>query len=265
MDSNLEAFKSDLAALMRRGKDMDLDMSLRHLSARGELDKEGKELAKKLKNTFESGYQRWFTEASAVVRQLIPNRLTEFEELYRGNGKRKAIIANTYHIQDWLNGVRAAEDYMGKKPYDDFAVVSMRFKTQLAILDSATVRFESRLTDIRQLVQASLFDSELDAARELLKCGFLRGSGAIAGVVLEKHLSQVASNHNVSTKKKSPTISDLNDILKNGGVLDIPNWRLIQRLGDIRNMCDHNKSRDPTNEEIEELVDAVEKLTKTLF
>ena len=43
--------------------------------------------------------------------------------------------------------------------------------------------------DIRQLVQADLFDSELDAADELGKKKFTRAAGALAGVVLERHLS----------------------------------------------------------------------------
>ena len=71
--------------------------------------------------------------------------------------------------------------------------------------------------------------------------------------------------HNIKTRKKHPTISDFNDLLKNGGVLDTPTWRQIQRLGDVRNLCDHNKDRDPTKEEVEELVSGVEKFTKTLF
>ena len=48
-------------------------------------------------------------------------------------------------------------------------------------------------------------------------------------------------------------------------VLDIPSWRQIQRLGDIRNLCVHKKERDPTNDEVEELINGVEKYTKTLF
>jgi hypothetical protein len=118
---------------------------------------------------------------------------------------------------------------------------------------------------MRQLVQADLFDTELDSARELTKHGFRRGAGAIAGVVLEKHLAQVVSNHKIKISKQHPTISDLNDSLKAANILDVPTWRGIQRLGDLRNICDHNKQAEPTVTDVGELIDGVDKITKTLF
>ena len=154
---------------------------------------------------------------------------------------------------------------MGRKAIDDFEAVTMRFVNQLEILKSVEKRFYSTLFDIKQLVQADLFDSELDAARELSSRGFLRAAGAVAGVVLEKHLNQVADNHNIKTRKQNPTIRDFNDLLKNEGVLDVPSWRQIQRLGDIRNLCTHNKNKEPTIEDVDELISSVDKYTKTLF
>ena len=141
----------------------------------------------------------------------------------------------------------------------------MRFWNQLLILESAETRFDSSLFEIKQLVQADLFDSELDAARELNKKGFTRGAGAIAGVVLEGHLLQVCENHNIKIKKKNPTINDYNELLKKNHVIDIPTWRFIQHLADLRNLCNHKKERAPIKEEIEELIDGVEKTTKTVF
>jgi hypothetical protein len=44
--------------------------------------------------------------------------------------------------------------------------------------------------DIKVMVQAGLFDSDLDAAGELAKNKFTRAAGASAGVVLERHLAQ---------------------------------------------------------------------------
>ena len=66
----------------------------------------------------------------------------------------------------------------------------------------------------------------------MLKKGFLRGAGVIAGVILEKHLSLVCINHEITIRKKYPTISDFNDLLKKNSAIDVPNWRFIQRLGD---------------------------------
>lgn len=108
-------------------------------------------------------------------------------------------------------------------------------------------------------------DSELETARELNKSGFTRGAGVIAGVVLDKHLGQVSANHSIVTRKKHATISEYNDLLKNASITDLPMWRQIQRLGDIRNLCGHSKEREPTTDEVEELANGVEKITKTLF
>jgi hypothetical protein len=141
----------------------------------------------------------------------------------------------------------------------------MKFQTQMQILSAVSQRFESTLFDIRRVVQADLFDSEIDAARELTKYGFLRGAGAIAGVVLEKHLTQVLANHNITVRKQHPTINDLNNALKDGNIVETHTWRGIQRLGDLRNLCDHNKNREPTREETTELIEGVDKLAKTLY
>jgi hypothetical protein len=265
MSTNLDKFKADLQRLSLLGNEMLLDLNYRHLAATNKLTKEHEKSAKELKDKFERNYQKWFTESAAVIKQLIPDRLNEFVHLYHGDGKRKQIDGASYNIQDWLNGIRAGEDIYGKKRYDDFGTTTMRFHTQVHILQAAEARFDSSLFDIAQMVRADLFDTELDAARELVKNGFLRGAGAIAGVVVEKHLAQVCTNHNVTTRKQHPTISDFNDLLKTASVLDVPTWRQLQRLGDIRNLCDHNKQREPTKDEVVELIDGTEKLCKTLF
>ena len=245
---------------------MMVDLQSRHIAATQKRTDQERYAAQDAAGTFESKYQRWYSESLALLGQLAPDRKLEFEVLYKGDGKRKEIGGHTYTIQDWLNGIRSpTHNYPERKVFDDFAAVAMRFKTQHEIVQATAGRFESTLFDIKQLVQADLFDSELDAARELVKHKFLRGGGAIAGVVLEKHLTQVAANHSVSVRKQHQTISDVNDALKNGSVIEIPVWRFIQRLGDLRNLADHNKQRDPTSEEIVELIDGVDKITKTLF
>ncbi len=262
--SNIERYKADLEQLVKRGERIRVNLLLRNPKNREKLSKEQEERLQQMQGNMEKDYQSWYTESYLVIKQLLPDRLEEFEHLYKGDARRREINNSTYHIQDWLTGVLARSS-RGFDPDYSRNIAGRRFMTQMLILDSVKVRFDSSLSEIRQLVQADLFDSELDAARELTKQGFLRAAGAVAGVVLEKHLGQVMDNHNIKTSKRNPKISDFNDRLKDESVLDVPSWRQIQRLGDIRNLCDHNKEREPTKEEVDELIGGVEKYTKTLF
>jgi len=266
MTTNISKYKEDLTKLIKLGEEMELELTVRAIERDGKLDSHWEKIKREVNKTLENNYQEWYSEASSIIRQLIPERLNEFESFYLADPKRKTIGAATYKIQDWLTGIRAASNpHTGEMPFDDFAAVIMRFNVQLKILRSVEARFESSLFDIRQIVQADLYDSELEGSKDLLKKGFLRGAGIIAGVILEKHLSQVCSNHKITTRKKNPTISDFNDLLKKNNTIDVPNWRFIQRLGDLRNLCSHNKEREPTKDEVAELIDGAGKILKTLY
>ncbi|MCY4390661.1 MAG: hypothetical protein OXE43_01250 [Chloroflexi bacterium] len=198
-------------------------------------------------------YQKWYTESSRFIGQVLPERSEEFKEMYSGGSGGT--------IPYYLSCIEEGESL--SKIYSQS--VSNRFRTQLHILESAKSVFTSSLFDIRALAQANLFDSELDAANELCRNGFLRAAGVVAAVVLERHLGQVTENHNLPVSKQSPTLGDFNELLKKEGVVDVPAWRQIQRLGDLRNLCAHNKEREPTKEEVDELIEGADKYTKTLF
>jgi hypothetical protein len=266
MPSNLEKYKAGLAALVEQGAMLLVALQYEHYPERVEKLYAEKSLdfaALKAKlPRFSSDYQNWYSEARAVVKQLLPDRLENFVGHYEKPKSRKDITWENYVIEDSLQGLRVSRG--GQKVVGADAAIP-QFEQQLNILGSAEKRFESSLFDIKQVLQADLFDSEAAAARELLKNGFGRAAGAVAGVVLEKHLAQVCENHKVKVTKKDPTVSTLNDLLKDSGVFDVAPWRFIQHLGDLRNLCDHNKKREPTTEEVEELIAGVEKITKTLF
>jgi hypothetical protein len=211
---------------------------------------------------FTKSYQSWYSECVVLLKQLLPDRLDDFIRLYEKPKMRKEISFENYRIEDALQGLRITRGYEVKA---DSKSAIPHFEQQVAILESLKSRFESSLYDIRQLVQADLLDSELEAARELLKHKFSRAAGAVAGVVLEKHLAEVCAAHRIKIAKKHPSISDLNDALKNAGVLDTPAWRFNQHLADIRNQCDHNKNKEPTVDQVNDLIDGVAKITKSVF
>lgn len=265
VQANLEKYRKDLERLVSKGELLHIAMQHECFPAeiKKALGKQADEMLKKLPK-FGEEYQIWYSESKVLIKQLLPDRLDDFTRHYEKPKPRKDISYENYRIEDYLQGLNVTRGWEKEKVVGPDAAIP-HFRQQQAILNAVSPRFESSLFDICQLVQADLFDSELAAAQELLKNGFIRASGAVAGVVLEKHLSQVVKNHNITTRKKNPTISDLNDLLKQADVLDTPSWRQIQRLGDIRNLCDHSKDREPTKDEAQELIAGVEKFTKTLF
>ena len=212
--------------------------------------------------SFKDEYQAWYSEAKALVRQLLPDRLSDFVRYYEKPKSRKDITFGNYTIEDYLQGLTVR--FGTSKLVGPDAAVPL-FQQQLSLVKAIRERFRSSLFDIRRLAQADLFDSELDAARELANNKFTRAAGAVAGVVLERHLKEVCSNHGLTLRKKAPQISDLNDALKGANVIDIPQWRSIQHLGDLRNLCAHDKKSQPTSDQVENLLAGVKKVTKTIY
>jgi hypothetical protein len=267
MKSNIEKYKIELAALVERGRI--LHLAMQHECHKEDFEKvfrasmkEGFDAAIKNLPTFSKGYQKWYSEAHAVIKQLIPDRLSDFVQLYEKPKNRKEIVYGNYVIADYLQGLTLK--HLGAVVLSPSAAI-VQFEQQVAILESAEGRFDSSLFDIKQLVQADLMDSELESSRLLKKNKFYRAAGAMAGVVIEKHLAQVSLNHGLAVGKKNPTINDFNELLKNSSVIDVPQWRFIQHLGDLRNLCDHHKDKEPGDAEIEDLISGTEKIIKTIF
>src|SRR5580700_1593194 len=264
MAINLERYRGDIDRLIALGHSLDLAMVNKADPAafkKQAIAQVGANKAKKLIEelpNFNMAYEAWYSESLALLRQLLPDRLNDFVSCYERPKNRKELSYGNYVIKDYLQGL-VQRNYAG----DIIVSVSAafpQFRQQLAILTAAKARFESSIFEIRQLVQADLFDSEIEAARGLLKHNFLRAAGAIAGVVVEKHLRQVCEDHKITIPKKHPGISDLSELLKANSVISIPQWRHIAMLADIRNLCDHNKDREPSVEQVTDLIDGAEKV-----
>jgi hypothetical protein len=246
MTSNIEKHKSDILKLIKSGEAIFKKM------------KDNKNLAQ-----LRQDYEMWYSESYAIIKIILPDRISDFSKIYYDDKTKSGLKIHFQYTPpksesiDWGIG--------GYSPPDAVDTAKAIFDSQIGILKSCEKRFESSLFDIKQLLQSDIFESELEAARELNKKGFTRGAGAVAGVVLEGHLMQVCSNHKITVQKNNPTINDLNQLLKDNGIIETPTWRSIQHLGDLRNLCDHKKQKEPTKEEIEELIQGVEKTSKTLY
>ncbi|MCY3954465.1 MAG: hypothetical protein OXF47_00560 [Nitrospira sp.] len=213
---------------------------------------------------FGAAYQRWYSRAYKLVESLAPERLDEFVSYYLVDPKRKVLDAANYAIQDYMMCIAARKDIGDEPLWNVNHCVMLRIVNQIQIVDSLASRVESVLQDVTGHLLAEIQDSELAAAAKLKKVS-IRAAGALAGVVLERHLQRVAENHKIGIRKKDPTISDLNDPLKKKNVYEVTMWRKIQLLADIRNRCTHKKSLEPTDEQVDELLTGVNSVIKSVF
>lgn len=267
MTTNLQKYKADLERLV--GDSGELQNAI---SAECEPKRFAAEVSKKLGDKAESflqalpdfgdNYQRWYSESIVVIKSLLPDRLDDFVRLYEKPKGRKSISHENYVIEDYLQNLQVTNG-IGDVVVSRSSAIP-RFIQQRNILRAAAARFESALFDIEQLARADLFDSELDAATELNKKGFMRGAGAMAGVILEKHLGLVCSNHGVKVKKKDPSINDLNQALYDAAAIEVKDWRFIQHLADLRNLCDHKKPKDPSKADVDDLIEGTKKVIKKI-
>jgi hypothetical protein len=267
MSYTIESYKKDIERLVKKGDRLYYAMLFEckpdDMRKIYESSEEFEEVRKVLPD-FREEYQSWYSEAKILVKHLLPDRLDDFMRYFEKPKNRKNIDFESYRIDDFLQGLQVTS------PRDviiaDSTAAIPQFQQQLAIIKGLRKRFESSLYDIRLHLQAEMFDDELEAASYLLKNRFLRAAGAMAGVVLERHLNQVCLKSGVKlSSKKHLSISDYNDALQREKIIDTADWRKIQHLGDLRNKCDHSKEVDPTDNDIRELIEGVTKFTKTLF
>jgi hypothetical protein len=213
---------------------------------------------------FKIAYQNWYSLSTRIIAKILPERLEEFKLLYI-NPKRKNdnIDFLTYTISDYLQGLTITRNgEVILKGIDSFISKHVQ---QVNILRSCNSVIDSKLNDIEGILQSELFDNELETAEDLLKKKHIRLAGALAGITLEVHLKKICSNHLITMRKANPTISDCNEELRKADIIDLITWRLIQRLGDIRNLSVHAKDREPTESEVQDLIIGCKKLIAELF
>ena len=270
MSEKTKKFESDLDRLIDKGDSFFFAIQYECDSEKFKqliiktIDRDKVEIFIKKLPSFTAEYQSWYSEALALIKQVLPDRLEDFISYYEYPRARKNITAENYRIRDYLQGLSITRN-LGRDVIVDGKAAIPIFIQQFNIVKAAKATLESSLIELTSLLQADLFDSEIDSARALAKSGFLRAAGAICGVVIEKHLKQVCNTYGVTIKKKNPVISDLNQALKDKNSISVPQWRFIQHLADIRNICDHDKGKEPDKNEIDDLISGTDKVLKTIF
>lgn len=195
-------------------------------------------------------YQQWYSAARAVLARNQPGRIAEFDEAYSPTGK-----GANHGIKQLLSERHLTQGEQFKL----MDLINMQFE----ILSAVTDHLRFSMYDIELTAYSVLMDDEINAARHLLLRGFLRPAGVLAGVILERHLKNLLRKHTPPIKyRERDSLASLNDLCKDA-VYDLVTWRKVQHLADLRNLCAHDKTREPTKEEVTDLINGVSAILRT--
>jgi hypothetical protein len=110
------------------------------------------------------------------------------------------------------------------------------------------------LTSITNLVQADLFDSQLDQARELLTTGYRGPSAIIVGIVLETTLRKLCEAQSMPIGK----LSRMNEDLARAGVYSKLTQKKVTVWADVRNSAAHGDNDQYVNADVESMISGVQ-------
>jgi len=199
-----------------------------------------------LPSNLKGRYQKWYSAIKAIVAKNQSDRLNELDKHYYDGIKQK-IDSN----------------YISR--YEQFELMD-HINAQFEILSAVPSFLRYSMYDIELTAYSILMDDEISASKHLISNGFLRSAGALAGVILERHLKNMLRKHLPPIKYAlNATLSTVNELCKKYDIYDLETWRKVQYLTDLRNLCDHQKDREPTKDEVTELIDSVSALLKKIM
>ncbi len=190
-------------------------------------------------------YYIWYGKACKVIQILAPDNLQDFQRFF------------TNYIQGWLMKSKDSYIFSG-----DFSNFESGFRTQRRMLNAIAKNADHVLFNLESEIQYGFSKSEIDIAKELKKNKHLREAGVIAGLVIELHLKNVATNRKISVPKTSK-ISIYNEKLK-GKVYDATMTKRVDLCANIRNKCAHASDNPPTDDEIDTIISSAEIIIATV-
>lgn len=110
------------------------------------------------------------------------------------------------------------------------------------------------LSSIKTLIQAEVFENQLEQSEELLKNGYILASAVITGVVLETSIREICSRENIIHGK----LDKMNSDLAKAGIYNKLQQKRITALADIRNSAAHGKENEFTKEDVGMMIRDVE-------
>lgn len=171
-----------------------------------------------------SQYESWYTRAENLVAEYLPARLEEFE------GARSEI--KRYLCLDEPSAARGWET-----AFNEFVDL---FDEQRHILNSVPGRIESAALNAWSQVSGQVEKDEIQQAWELFEEDFIRASGVVAAVAVERHLLTLCENSDdVEDYEPNHGIARLSQTLHEADVISKTAWNDLKAMASIRETCAH--------------------------
>jgi hypothetical protein len=225
------------------------------------LHREGSALAKAFAaeaiESFEEDYQRWYSRALPLMKQLALERYAEFQSYYITDPRYAWYDTGAFIIQDYFRDRDPDEDSEVRQK------VARSFTSQLALLKSISDRLTWDQMDTDEQAERGLRLAFLETARDLMKINE-RAAGALAGTVLESFLKKLTAKHQLKFRKQVPPLREYIDALHAAKILDIPVHAQATWLAEIANRsCTAGES--PTKLQVRDLIDGTHWLITYVF
>lgn len=172
----------------------------------------------KLPLSFAQHYQVWYTGCRTLVAANMPDRLDELVSTYDEYLAKFIKYENMAHYQQ-LTAVR------------QIALIQ-------ALVDAVPQHLEIQLHNIDLLLAQSYVRDQLSEAQVLLDAGYTRSAGALAGVLLERHLKLLCDSQQPPIPyNPKDGIGTLNTLLQKQSVYDKAQETRVDLMRQVRNKC----------------------------
>jgi uncharacterized protein YutE (UPF0331/DUF86 family) len=212
------------------------------------------------------------------LNKRLAKRFIELEEQMRGVANTQADSHSDENVDanvflEWRVKVKnLIVKVCGEKSehYKEFTKVEERrsasignlskFKALKAVFSATKEDFEGGyLSSYKAIVQAEIFDTELEQAHELLKGGYYVAAAVISGVVLETTLRELCDREGI----ESGTMNTMNANLAKAGVYNKNVQKKITAYAGIRNSAAHGNQDEFTKVDVEQMILGIEQFLAT--
>jgi len=133
------------------------------------------------------------------------------------------------------------------------------------VLLSAKDDYENEsLFNIKQLVEAELFDEFLEQAEYLHHAGYFQAAAVIGGSVLEDGLKKLCIKNNIELTEK-PKLDWMNSQLAKIGIYNKLTQKKITALADLRNSAAHGKWNEFNSSDVSNMIKDIQSFMEQYF